>query len=78
MASKDDLSPYARTAVMSDPKMRKKLLSKLAENVLQWEQLWAKRHVMSRDYPELDIIFPMIEKERKEAEKLFNELQSYK
>lgn len=73
----NDYSPTAKQHLLGHPKTRAKLLKKIAEDQLQYEQLWAKRHVMSRDYPELDIVFPLIERQRKELDDLYHEIMSH-
>lgn len=74
--AKQDLSPYAIAEIKKSPILKKKLLSKLQEHILQLELIYAKRHMMERDYPELDICMKWVEAERIESEKTYADLSS--
>ena len=72
--AKQDLSPYAISEIKKSPKLKQKLLSKLQEHILQLELIYAKRHMIERDYPELDICMEWVEQERIESEKTYADL----
>jgi hypothetical protein len=72
-----DLSPYTKRQVLGNSKSRKKLKLAIEESILHYELIWAKRHLITHEFPELDIIMKHIEEKRAELEKLWEELRTY-
>lgn len=72
----DDYSPYVISEIKKSPTLKKKLLSKLQEHILQLELIYSKRYLIEREFPELDICMKWVETERIESEKTYADLSS--
>lgn len=70
-----DLSPYAIYEIKKSPKLKAKMLEKLEMHILQLELIYSKRHMIEREFPELDICMKWVETERKESEDTYKLLK---
>lgn len=70
----DDFSPYVIAEIKKSPTLKKKLLAKLQLHILQLELIYNKRHIIEREFPELDICIKWVEVERIESEKTYADL----